>query len=1024
MNTKHPTLPVEKPDNQQIHELSAIFSAPEADLALLKEYDLVKVILETSQAIVLILDKDARIVFFNEFLAQLSGYKLDEVKGKEWFPLFLPPAGRSTIRSVFQTILENQTQHIMVNPILLRSGQEKIIEWHNKILRDHDGAVCGVFAFGKDITEQVTTKRLLELQRDLAYSVNNMPSLKKGLPQVFRILQDQTKEIDDCAIALLATPPKKSVCFTSREFPLASNDTAFRFFERLCASTPKLQDKPYYINFKASRENDQDWERTGFLGVGILPIRHENKTLGIFFIASQHYTSLPKNLRSMLELTCTHLGSVLSMLKNREQLHQEKEKYLRIFDSSSDAVLLLDETKIVDCNAAAVKMFRLSGKEEMMAFSILNYSPPLQPNGRSSEDLAQQRTQDAFARGYRRFIWMHCRKNGEAFPAEIQLIPFLTCDKKFIQSNIRDISSQIKNQDNLQKSMDIQASLYELISLSLEKTSLEEFLNSAAAQFLSLPWMEKIINSAIFITDPEQTRLHLNASKELSEEQQKQLHTLALADFTARHTDFLSLPVFACQSQNILDVIQTQGDQSVWICPLQDSKKHLRGIIILTTCRRQNFNSAAEAFFCTAEQMIINVIHRKQAEQTFQTEYTRMDYLINSIPSVVIAVNKNNTITLWNHTAQQLFAIPATEVMGTHFPDCTIPWEWSHTLRNIPNLLHRSKSLKFENIRFTRPDKTEGFLDLLITPLQGTLHQFSEFLLIGIDRPGQKSLETQLLHSQKMESIGQLAAGIAHEINTPTQYVGDNIRFLQDSFGDVFDLLEKFLATYQKYPPAMGDNDSDALAQAVQNLDFNYLLEEVPQAVLQSLEGVERVATIVKAMKGFAHPDGNRTLTASDINLGIQNTVTVSRNEWKYVAETKMDLDPDMPMVPCLPGEINQVILNIIVNAAHAIESQAGSHPEIKGKIKVTTCLNKPWAEIRISDTGGGIPKNIQGRIFDPFFTTKEVGKGTGQGLAIARAVIKDKHHGALIFVVEEGVGTTFLIQLPLEQPKEHDSVG
>jgi PAS domain S-box-containing protein len=274
-------------------------------------------------------------------------------------------------------------------------------------------------------------------------------------------------------------------------------------------------------------------------------------------------------------------------------------------------------------------------------------------------------------------------------------------------------------------------------------------------------------------------------------------------------------------------------------------------------------------------------------------------------------------------------------------------------------------------------------------------------------------MEVQLRHSQKLESIGQLAAGIAHEINTPTQYIGDNVRFLKDAFQDLGSLLaeyERLLATVKS--GAVTHEAVEAISAAVDRVDAAYLLDEIPKAAQQALEGVTRVATLVSAMKEFSHP-GGKEKAPTDLNRAIESTITVSRNEWKYVAETETDFDPSLPLISCLASEFNQVILNLIVNAAHTIADARGRSPIEKGKITVRTRNCPDWVEIRIQDTGLGIPLKVRDRIFDPFFTTKEVGKGTGQGLAIARSVVVDKHGGSIHFETEEGKGTTFVIRLP-----------
>ncbi|MFY9854805.1 MAG: PAS domain S-box protein, partial [Terracidiphilus sp.] len=276
-----------------------------------------------------------------------------------------------------------------------------------------------------------------------------------------------------------------------------------------------------------------------------------------------------------------------------------------------------------------------------------------------------------------------------------------------------------------------------------------------------------------------------------------------------------------------------------------------------------------------------------------------------------------------------------------------------------------------------------------------------------------RQMREQLLQAQKLESVGQLAAGIAHEINTPTQYIGDNVRFLKDSFSD----LKSLLTNYERLLVSVKDNAGSSeliqeVATAFERADVGYLIEEIPKAIDQTLEGVTRVSALVSAMKEFSHP-GTKEKVMLDLNHAIESTITVARNEWKYVADLETDFDQLLPPIPCLAGEFNQVILNLIVNAAHAIADVAREGGTEKGMIKVQTRNCLEWAEIRVQDTGSGIPEGVRTRIFDPFFTTKEIGKGTGQGLAIARSVVVDKHNGTIHFETEMGKGTTFVIRLP-----------
>jgi signal transduction histidine kinase len=282
--------------------------------------------------------------------------------------------------------------------------------------------------------------------------------------------------------------------------------------------------------------------------------------------------------------------------------------------------------------------------------------------------------------------------------------------------------------------------------------------------------------------------------------------------------------------------------------------------------------------------------------------------------------------------------------------------------------------------------------------------------------------EVQNQHTKKLEAVGSLAAGIAHEINTPIQFVGDNTRFLADAFETLMNLLEHHRNLLQ----GVETDDhlsavSEELTKAETEADFEYFKQEIPLAVSQTLEGVERVSTIVRAMKDFSHPDkGEKSL--SDLNKALQTTLTVARNELKYVADVVTDFDKDLPFVWCHVGELNQVFLNLLVNSAHSIAEVVGQSSENKGTITVRTRVEGDYVQISIADTGKGIPEEIHDKIFEPFFTTKDVGKGTGQGLAIARSVIVDKHDGSITFESEVGRGTTFYIRLPVSKESSvHD---
>lgn len=332
--------------------------------------------------------------------------------------------------------------------------------------------------------------------------------------------------------------------------------------------------------------------------------------------------------------------------------------------------------------------------------------------------------------------------------------------------------------------------------------------------------------------------------------------------------------------------------------------------------------------------------------------------------------------------------------------------------------------------QIARSDGSTFWAGFTTTPLRGENGEVSHYVTLGaditarrerdsMDRALQQQLqaemserarvEVELRLAQKLESIGRFAAGLAHEINTPIQYVGDSVHFLQSAFGDLSSLFH----AYRTMTTSLRDTSADAtnrLAALEAACDYEFLIQEVPKAFARSLEGTERVASIVRAMREFAYPHGEEHV-AADLNHAIATTLTVARSEYKYAAHIDLQLG-ELPPIVCNLGELNQVFLNLIVNAAHAI--QDSDKDACTGCITITTRLVGETAEIAISDNGCGIaPENLE-KIFDPFYTTKEVGRGTGQGLAIARSIVVDRHGGRIEVSSTLGAGTRFVVLLPV----------
>jgi PAS domain S-box-containing protein len=393
---------------------------------------------------------------------------------------------------------------------------------------------------------------------------------------------------------------------------------------------------------------------------------------------------------------------------------------------------------------------------------------------------------------------------------------------------------------------------------------------------------------------------------------------------------------------------------------------------------------------------------------------TELELFINSVPSILIGTDTRGRILRWNKAAADVFGVPESAVSGKTLPECGVNWIEPDIRATIACWASQPFPYKPAPMRFEKDGATR-YLGVTVNSLRLADEKTGGLLITGTDITDRLVLEGQLRQAQKLEAIGQLAAGIAHEINTPTQYVGDNVTFIQESWAAIEELLRisKSLSAEASEGTPLRRETLTLLAGAIARADLDFLLERIPTSLEHTLDGVQRIAQIVRAMKEFSHP-GGEDMAAIDINHAIETTLTVARNEWKYVAEVETSFDHSLPLVPCLAGEFNQVILNLLTNAAHAIGDQRDATAEGLGKIFIRTKRENDSVIIQIADTGCGIEPRHRARIFELFFTTKEVGRGTGQGLALAHSVIVKKHGGQIWFESEVGKGTTFFLRLPI----------
>jgi PAS domain S-box-containing protein len=385
---------------------------------------------------------------------------------------------------------------------------------------------------------------------------------------------------------------------------------------------------------------------------------------------------------------------------------------------------------------------------------------------------------------------------------------------------------------------------------------------------------------------------------------------------------------------------------------------------------------------------------------------TRLSIVVEHSPDALILAGEAGAIRFVNPAAATLLGCQGDDLLGRNL--------WSLVNDDDATTLFESAS---EGAPTAVPCRIRGgedagWVDVEALVKHVTEHDGSRSIVFTArDVSERHRLEIELRHAQKLESVGRLAAGIAHEINTPIQFVGDNVRFLESAFAD----LDRLCAAYRELAEAGPDPAGFEAArrkvdEVAAEIDMDFVMDEVPTAISQTLEGVSRVANIVRAMKSFGHP-GTEEKTRADLNDAIRNTLVVANNEIKYVADVEAEYG-ELPLVHCHLGDINQVVLNLVVNAAHAI----GSAGRGRGTIRVSTRLaDDGYAVIEVADTGTGVPPEIADRLFDPFFTTKEVGSGTGQGLPLVRNLVTDRHGGTIDFVSKVGEGTVFTVRLPVE---------
>ncbi len=654
--------------------------------------------------------------------------------------------------------------------------------------------------------------------------------------------------------------------------------------------------------------------------------------------------------------------------KRADKALEERTAYLNtLIEISPVGIVVLDkEERIQMCNPAFERLF-LYSRQEMQGFNLDELIIPTELVS-EAESLTKQTLGGASVHATSR----RRRKDGSLVDVEIYAVPLVMDDKPLgLLGLYQDVTERKQAEEALAQERDLLGTLMDnLPDYIYFKDRQSRFVRTNMA-----------LAKAFGLSDPGQA-----------------VGKTDFDFFTAEH---------AQQAYNDEQEVITTGKP---MTAKEEKETWPDGRVTWVSTTKMPFRDANGAIIGTFG-VSRDITKRKRAEEALRTSEERYRELFENASDIVYTTDLEGRLTSLNRVAEQTLGYSREEAAQMNLRQLVDPRHWRRVEQTRERLLAGDSAVTLE-LEITAKDGRRVMLEVnprLIykggkpVGMQG----------IGRDITGREEREMELRQAQKLESVGRLASGIAHEINTPIQFVGDNTRFVRDSLRRLQTLLSKYQEL--RDAAASGAVSPDLLAavrRVEEESDCAYLLEEIPKALTQTLDGVTRVATLVRAMKDFAHPE-TKEKAAADLNKALLSTLAVARNELKCVADVETDLG-DLPPVVCNISDLNQVFLNLLVNAAHAI-GEAVKGTGKKGKIQVRTVAEGKTVLVTVADTGCGIPEGIRTKVFDPFFTTKGVGRGTGQGLAIARSVVVERHKGTLTFESELGKGTSFYVRLPVE---------
>ncbi|MFH1463410.1 MAG: PAS domain S-box protein [Pseudomonadota bacterium] len=775
----------------------------------------------------------------------------------------------------------------------------------------------------------------------------------------------------------------------------------------------------------------QACSQAGFRSLATIPVRSGEVVLGVVQVAASSPDDLPDDMVLVLEGATLQLGQAMRRILAEQSLHRQLAFQQELLDAIPIPVCHHDlQGRVVGANRSwrrTVGEVEEAGggraprplSAESMQNSAATSAPSLKRPASQGRSLQLHDTA-----GQLRRVELHRAQFREPEQGDGGTIVALVDVTDLTQATAALQSLNEALEGKVQERVAEIQSLFRLSHDLVHARSLDDIARAALHHVLALP-PELCL---LALHDGTRMQLFGRARRVLAPGVSRELHRTLAAGLQR-----LGLPQLSSPLEVPADVVPGARPtppiprlESSYMLPLQvEGRSRSLGVLLVAAERAGAFNEDQARAFHLAAAQIAEATHRRrtsgvEAEPPPQPETTAqlptacpdLRAILDLLPDAVMVLDPSQHVILANRSALELLGLPAGGPPPGGVPLRALPLD-TRRLETalLPGDLHTGGWCQVD-LRFQDPLGRPGVLQAHLLPIEGSSIRGAT-LLVAQDATQRRALEHRLVQARKMESIGQLAAGIAHEINTPTQYVGDNLQFLKDSFQELQGTLAALRDASFPAGDALPAGSPHAIARDTrERLDLDFLLEEIPLSLEQAQEGVARIAGIVGAMREFSHGQGAEKVV-TDVNRCIQSTATVARNEWKYVADLVLDLDPELPMIPTMAAELNQVLLNLLTNAAQAIGETV--QDDGRGTITVRTERWERGARVTVTDNGCGIPFELQPRVFEPFFTTKPVGRGTGQGLAISRAVVTEKLGGELDFESTPGVGTTFRLTLPGE---------